>query len=949
MKWNFSIRYLLSFIAWILLAFTLHAQSIPCEYRLELFDNGGDGWNGASLIVTINGDANSYTLNNMDDDGSFTVFNIQVNDGDTLSLRFVPGAANEEVIYSIYDPNDQLLFSDGPFPIVGELITGIISCPSCPPPPPNDILIEEVSSSTADISFRLSDPDGGYIIEYDTTGFEPGNGNFLLNYSGDTTITGLNEKTIYDFYLSAACANGDTSQVLGPFSFETLWSIDVGISDIATPITNCALGTNEEVNVAIENFGSNPQSLIPFKYSVNGVEVSVSMPQDGLYTGVLGKDSADVFPFDARFNFSEPQEYVVSAWTELEGDRDNSNDTASVTIINIPFVQDYPYFENFEVWNGGWTVNQESQNASWEFGQPDGSSIDQAFSGNNAWITNLQGSYLNNELSYLESPCLDFSSFTEDPSISFFLNFITEECCDRIWLESSIDGGENWNKVGSAGSGTNWYNDEINEAWAGTGGFDGWAFALNVLTGLAGQSDVRLRFVFLSDLGVANEGVGIDDIFIGIPLDNDLVMVGANNLGDECGNAADSLTVRVGNYGQASLNEVIVSYQVNNDPPVTETISDINLDAGEEINYTFQTPFNSSPTGSYEITVWTDQAGEVIRQNDTTRIRFSNALALPFAEDFEDRNELDSWMLDSDVLLTGGHNNTSTVLSDNLWNLDQTLTAITPPIGPIVSGDSLNFEYRYVDFDSPFPAVELGEGDTLSVAVSTDCGVSYTTIYQVSAANHLNTEEMTPVRISLEDYVGMAIKIRFFAVRRNAGDYYVDIDNVNVFQCQDLLLRSEISNATAANANDGSVRVIPGRGLPPFTYEWSNGDVSNTATQLMPGIYEVLVTDRLGCSSFLEVTVDISTSTEEQEWLENISLAPNPVSDIVYLNLQTNETLDLQLELIDLFGQRLWVAKRRQVLGENNWEIDLSNYPNGIYFIRLLGENKLKTLKVIKQ
>jgi len=45
-----------------------------CDYRLELFDSFGDGWNGASLTVTLAGGSTTYTLGN----GSETNFTFEV-------------------------------------------------------------------------------------------------------------------------------------------------------------------------------------------------------------------------------------------------------------------------------------------------------------------------------------------------------------------------------------------------------------------------------------------------------------------------------------------------------------------------------------------------------------------------------------------------------------------------------------------------------------------------------------------------------------------------------------------------------------------------------------------------------------------------------------------------------------------------------------------------------
>jgi hypothetical protein len=309
----------------------------------------------------------------------------------------------------------------------------------------------------------------------------------------------LNEKTKYDLYISSLCANGDTSLVAGPISFETVYKIDVGVVGIVSPVTGCGLESLSSVEVTLKNFGANPQTLIPFDFSVNGVPGGVNMPFDGVFTGVLGKDSTFTITFDTRAMVGDPDVYNILAWTALEQDSDPGNDTFAISIVNIPLVTAYPYFTDFEDWFGGWRIDDTlSKNPSWAFGTPNYRNLLQAASGENAWVTGLDTSYNNNELSYLVSPCMDFSSLTEDPIIAFSLYLDTEVCCDKGWLELTIDGGKTWKKVGTENGGINWYNDTSSDWWEGNGGFSGWVTASNKLTGAAGAKDAAIRFVFNS-------------------------------------------------------------------------------------------------------------------------------------------------------------------------------------------------------------------------------------------------------------------------------------------------------------------------------------------------------------------------------------------------------------------------------------------------------------------
>ena len=58
------------------------------------------------------------------------------------------------------------------------------------------------------------------------------------------------------------------------------------------------------------------------------------------------------------------------------------------------------------------------------------------------------------------------------------------------------------------------------------------------------------------------------------------------------------------------------------------------------------------------------------------------------------------------------------------------------------------------------------------------------------------------------------------------------------------------------NGCDGSASVIPTGGTPPYDYNWSDGQTTQTASSLCPGVYSVTVTDANGCSETVTLTVN---------------------------------------------------------------------------------------------
>ena len=93
-----------------------------CSYVLDLFDSFGDGWDGSTVDVLINGVLfNSYTVTAASNSVAFSAANC-----DVITLQFTSGGLwDSEVSYALYEQPDlitpifqlitRLLFSRGPF------------------------------------------------------------------------------------------------------------------------------------------------------------------------------------------------------------------------------------------------------------------------------------------------------------------------------------------------------------------------------------------------------------------------------------------------------------------------------------------------------------------------------------------------------------------------------------------------------------------------------------------------------------------------------------------------------------------------------------------------------------------------------------------------------------------------------------------------------------------
>ncbi len=88
------------------------ARGRACDHTVVLYDSYGDGWNGGTLDVLVNGSVvlDDITLATGGGPESFT---FSADTGDTIDLVYTAGSWSYENYYYVYDPRAGLLFADG--------------------------------------------------------------------------------------------------------------------------------------------------------------------------------------------------------------------------------------------------------------------------------------------------------------------------------------------------------------------------------------------------------------------------------------------------------------------------------------------------------------------------------------------------------------------------------------------------------------------------------------------------------------------------------------------------------------------------------------------------------------------------------------------------------------------------------------------------------------------
>ncbi|MCB9236095.1 MAG: PKD domain-containing protein [Bacteroidia bacterium] len=298
-------------------------------------------------------------------------------------------------------------------------------------------------------------------------------------------------------------------------------AFDLSATAILAPISSCGLGAAEDVIFQVNNAGTSSVNSFVLHYRFNNgpivnETVNTTLAPGGNYTHT----------FANKANLSVGTSFTFQAWATLSGDNNHANDSVTgYQVQSFPQVTNFPYSEGFETGTGNWFAN--GTNSTWAHGTPAKNVIQGAASGTKAWATGGTGTnqYVNNEASYLQSTCFDFSNLS-NPWIKAAVWWDCERDWDGVVLQASTNFGTSWTTIGKKGDPGNWYNhDAINanpggqaQGWSGwnqnSTGSGGWVTAWHPLTGLAGQPNVRLRFAFASDGSITADGFGLDDVYI---------------------------------------------------------------------------------------------------------------------------------------------------------------------------------------------------------------------------------------------------------------------------------------------------------------------------------------------------------------------------------------------------------------------------------------------------
>ncbi|MFH1319934.1 MAG: T9SS type A sorting domain-containing protein, partial [Bacteroidota bacterium] len=154
------------------------------------------------------------------------------------------------------------------------------------------------------------------------------------------------------------------------------------------------------------------------------------------------------------------------------------------------------------------------------------------------------------------------------------------------------------------------------------------------------------------------------------------------------------------------------------------------------------------------------------------------------------------------------------------------------------------------------------------------------------------------------------------------------------------------NDATQGNC-DGEATVTPGGGVPPYTYLWDDPLVqtNSIATGLCPGSYSVIVTDNIGDSITVSVTVSELIGIKDPQGFQNLAdlkVYPNPSRGVFTLEIECIKCIE-GIKIFNILGKEIY----KSAIVDSKSEIDMSAYPKGIYNLLIITKESIGNKRII--
>ncbi len=363
-----------------------------------------------------------------------------------------------------------------------------------------------------------------------------------------------------------------------------------------------------------------------------------------------------------------------------------------------------------------------------------------------------------------------------------------------------------------------------------------------------------------------------------------------------------NVIVTIINEGINPVSNFNVAYQVNGGAPIVETYTGT-VTPGASAQHTFATPINTSAAGTYNLKSYVMLTNDGNSFNDTLEstlvITNSTAVTLPYSENFESFTTC----------------NTGNDCGATICPLGNSLTNV-----PNNDGDDI--DWRVNNGGTP----STGTGPDVDHTLGTNVGK-----YVYTEASNLCFGKVallvTPC-IELTSAVMPVFSFYYHMLGVDMGELHVDIFSNGVW------VNDIVTPLSGDQGNQWLKRIV---GLSNY-----NGQIVNLRLRGITGneFESDIALDDIGVYESVVGIENINQAT-------SLKVKPNPTNGLFELTLGGAEKGNYQILINDVTGKTVinqTVLNQQSVL---NQKLDLSGFNKGIYFLKLINNDKVYTKKIV--
>ncbi len=184
----------------------------------------------------------------------------------------------------------------------------------------------------------------------------------------------------------------------------------------------------------------------------------------------------------------------------------------------------------------------------------------------------------------------------------------------------------------------------------------------------------------------------------------------------------------------------------------------------------------------------------------------------------------------------------------------------------------------------------------------------------------------------------------------DAGFSCTTTATITITQPAILNVTSSSSPASCPTCCDGVITTNAVGGTQPYSYVWTpSGGTGPVASNLCTGTYTYCVTDANSCPTMCgNLLVNFLTGIQSQAETGNFSVYPSLAAEFVTVEEMFPISTIAEISMINVLGQTVYTKCSGSAMKLHE-KIDLSDLPNGIYFISVKTISGTTIRRIIKE